>query len=243
MLAADALLRLHQRPGEIMALDHASDPSDAVRWHDQKKRRSQILAAFRGMLQHKDADDIRLSEVAEHVGISVQTIYNIVGNRKELIGASIEEWGTAVGQLAYERAIANGENPILTSLAVHWEAVIQGHPWVVRSVHLELSSPELQNRFWRHGAQISLRYLEDAERAGAIAAGVHLPTLARQIAYCSNMTICNWIRHRYDPIEFRRDLHSGPGLMLKAALLGDELDKLNDTLAGLDCRHGFPLNA
>lgn len=203
-----------------------------ARWHEQRRKRSHILSVFLGMLNARDADDINLGDIAAAAGVAVQTIYNLVGNRSELIGAAIEEWGNAVSEFARHQAELNAQNPVMMSLQVHWSAVIAQHGFVLRTARLTYSSENLQQWAWGFAMRAFLEDLKRIDDAGGIVPGIHLPTLARQMSYASNCSVSSWLLHPYGVENFRRDLIHGPGLMLAGALVGEELEKLRHSL---DC--------
>lgn len=232
---------LHSRPS---APPHASTPTPidvmacGTRWHEQRRRRSRILSTFLEMLNDREAEEVNLAEIAAASGVAVQTIYNLVGNRSQLVGAAIEEWGNAVADHARREAELNGENPIMASLQIHWAAVVTERQFVMRTARLTTRTDDLRNLAWNFASRSFLDDLNRIRDVGGIVPGFHLPTLARQMSYAANASINNWISHQYGLKDFHQDLLCGPGLMLAGVLVGEELEKLHRSLEIL--KRGLP---
>jgi len=64
------------------------------------RRRSAIVEAARGQLRLDEADALAIPDVAAAAGVSVATVYNLVGTRDQLLLAVVDETVTVVEQLA-----------------------------------------------------------------------------------------------------------------------------------------------
>lgn len=77
----------------------ADRPAHGIR-HNQRLRRSHILAAIRRLLTENGCESVTVRRVAETSGYAVQTIYNLVGPRDEAITEAISEYSLFVGRTA-----------------------------------------------------------------------------------------------------------------------------------------------
>ena len=58
-----------------------------VRAHNMQKRRTRILAEARGLLARGGFDAMNLRDLARLADVMVPTIYNLIGNKEEVIVA------------------------------------------------------------------------------------------------------------------------------------------------------------
>jgi len=192
-------------------------------WVAQRQRRSNILAAARLLMARSSLEEVHLQEVASHCGISVPTIYNIIGRRAEMMDASAREWVAAIAAVARRDAEALGTNAIYTMLAMCWSSALTESSYVDSAVRSNLStSAPLRQAFLAAGTREHLHDFIALQRAGAVREGVDIAALSRQLAMSAYATICNFAVDRYDVEHFRRELAFGPGLMLMGALVGDQ---------------------
>lgn len=63
-------------------------------------RRASILAATRGLLKEQGCENITTRKIADASGVSVQTVYNLVGSRDEVILRAIDEYIDAVSRFS-----------------------------------------------------------------------------------------------------------------------------------------------
>lgn len=201
-------------------------------WIARRDRRSRILAAARLLMARSSLEDVHLQEVAAHCGITVPTIYNIIGRRAEMMQASAEEWVTAIAAVARGEADARGENPIYTMLSMCWRSALTEADYVGSAVRSNLTSAApLKRSFLIAGAREHLADLTRLRAADAVRDGVDIAILARQLSVQSYATICNFAADQYAVEDFRRELACGPGLMLLGALRGEQLVRVERQIA------------
>jgi AcrR family transcriptional regulator len=70
------------------------------RWRNQARRRAQVLASARAILSCVGHEKLTLKALAENCGISVQTIFNIVGNKSLVIRESIIDISGYIDRMA-----------------------------------------------------------------------------------------------------------------------------------------------
>ena len=210
------------------------DPTQGWRWYDQRKRRSHILAAARMVMTQEEFDAVQLRSVARESGVSVQTIYNLVGNRMELMGASAADWVSSIAQVARVEAAQHDLNAPLTLLTMFWSSAFTQAAYVesaVRTTYMEAAP--LARPFQRAGMQEFLTDLKMIQAQGMLRDGADVTSVARLLTLSAYFTISAWVTERYPAESYRADLVNGPGMILAGALRGEELNRLERGLAAL----------
>ncbi len=209
----------------------ARDRTAGRRWANQRQRRSLILATARQLMAEQDFSQVHVEHVASRCGVSVQTIYNLVGNRSEMIGASAEEWVFAIAEVARADAEARDLNEVFTLLTIFWSSAIIRADYVRSASRTSIADiGELRLRFHRAGVEVFRDQLMRIAAGDGLRDHVNIPSMARQLALNANVAISNWSIYGRTVAEFRDDLLNGPGLMLMGALQGAELVRLERTL-------------
>lgn len=208
----------------------AQDRGLGRRWTMQRQRRSTILATTRRLMTERDFAQVHVQDVASTCGMSVQTIYNLVGSRAEMIGASAEEWVFAISEAAKQEAAERDVNEIFALLVLLWSSAIV-HADYVRSASRSTIADVgmLRQRFHRAGIEVFRTKLAQLRAENHLRATVDVPSLARQLALTANVAISTWAVDGHPVAGFKNDLLNGPGLMLMGALQGEELRRLEQT--------------
>ena len=202
------------------------------RWHDQRRRRACILAAARKVMTRENFEDVQLRAIARHSGVSVQTIYNLVGNRAELLEASAADWVAAIAAEARAQSARHDLNACFTLLGMFWNAALARPAYVESAVRTSvLEAAPLARPFQQAGMAEFQTDLRRLAALGMVRDGVDVASLARQLTLVAYTTICGWVMERYDLAGYRADLIHGPGMMLAGALQGEELRRLERGMA------------
>lgn len=202
------------------------------RWATQRQRRARILASARLLMTRQAFDAVHLQAIAAHCGVSVQTIYNIVGNRTELMTASASDWVVSIASVAREDAQARDRNACFTLLAMFWASATRHSDYVESAVRMSATDDApLKRAFIQAGVVEFQADLERLRALGALRAHIDINSLARQLTIAAHATICQWKIEQYDAAIFQRELINGPALMLASALQGEELLRLERGIA------------
>lgn len=86
-----------------------------VRAHNMQKRRARILAEARGLLARGGFDAMNLRELARLADVTVPTIYNLIGNKEEVIVALM---GDALAEIEARIDTAGDAAPLARAVAV-----------------------------------------------------------------------------------------------------------------------------
>lgn len=210
------------------------DPAQGWRWYDQRRRRSHILAAARLVMTQEEFDAVQLRSIARESGVSVQTIYNLVGNRMELMGASAADWVSSIAQVARVEAAQHDLNAPFTLLTMFWSSALTQAAYVESAVRTTfMEATPLARPFQRTGIEEFLSDLRLIQAQGLLRDGVDINSVARQLMLSAYFTIAHWVTERYPVESYRADLVNGPGMILAGVMKGEELRRLERGLAAL----------
>ncbi len=202
-----------------------------VRWASSVRRRSKILASARLFMSQHAFDKVKLQSLAQDCGVSIQTIYNLIGNREQMLHASAAQWVFAIAADGRKLAVESDFNSTFVILAMFWSSAFVHRDYVRSAAHFTVyDGAPLRQPFYDAGNAAFLEDLTRLQGLGMVRGGVDLKCLARQLNVSANSTICQWVIEHYDANEFGRELLNGPGLMLAGALMGEEAVRLERTM-------------
>ncbi len=204
------------------------DPSGKdLRWISSIRRRSQILATARRTMTGQSLAKVPLQRLAQDSGVALQTIYNLVGNRDQLMGASAEQWVLAIAANGRKLAEDLDYNSTFVMVALFWSAGFAHPGYVMSAVRCSaIESAPLRQPFHRAGVTAIFEDLEQLRCEGYVRPGIDTKCVARQLTVAAMSTICQWMIEKYPTREFLRELLNGPALILAAALIGKEQGRL-----------------
>ena len=87
----------------------------SVRAHNMQKRRARILAEARGLLARGGFEAMNLRDLARLAAVTVPTIYNLIGNKEEVIVALI---GDALFEVETRIQTASDAEPLALATAI-----------------------------------------------------------------------------------------------------------------------------
>lgn len=224
-------------PGCDYALVTDQSASAIRKLNAQRQRRSQIFATLRRMMAMPAFEQKRVQDIADECGVAIQTLYNLAGNRFDMVSRAIEQWGKASFLISRASAQACGEDPILHALETFWRSGIE-HPQYVRSVSdLTLGSNRMEEYLWhRTGVELQ-KDLSVLASQGGLRDWIDVRGLALQLARSANTTILHWDGRQDGTPALWRELLNGPGVMLTGALTGTSLARAERTLNAICVRN------
>lgn len=170
---------------------------------------------------------VRLQRLAQDSGVALQTIYNLIGNRDQLMGASAEQWVLAIAANGRRLAEDLDYNSTFVMVALFWSAGFAHPDYVMSAVRCTATeAAPLRQPFHRAGVTAIFEDLERLRCAGYVRPGIDSKCVARQLTVAAMSTICQWMIEDYPTREFLRELLNGPALILAAALVGEERCRL-----------------
>ena len=204
-------------------------------WLTMRRRRSHILATVRRLISEVGVEHVHLHQIAARSRMGVQTLYNLVGDRSTLLGASSEEWVTAIAALARAESKRLQTDSAFMLLALCWMAAMKDRAYVGNAALGSFGPDSPLRRPFLDATEREITVeLHILRQSGELAPFVDLCSLARQLTLTANGAIAGWVLEPFDEADFMRDLINGPGLMLRAALTGAARERLERGLALID---------
>lgn len=207
-------------------------PVASVRARSMQQRRDRILAAARQLIARGGFEALNLRALANAAEVTVPTIYNLVGNKEELVVALFDE---ALSEIEQRVSSHRGASPLERAEAVVTESidVFAADEDFYRAAFIALEYLD-QNATHHHAAQQLFDWGERMLLAGCAAchsAGLlrgHVPTtlLSAQVLRCYRSSSRAWALGQIDIAEFRAtalaDLH--------VCLAADAVERFRTTL-------------
>jgi len=193
----------------------------STRTTNMEKRRQRILSAARTTLAREGVDGLTVRKLASEAGITVPTIYNLIGNKDDLLRRLLEELVARAEQALAEveeddpiEATARVVGTLATLFAKDEDfsrAALRAGQQLERSGG---SSGAL--RIWQRSAQVAKKICTDAAEAGLLK-GACDPARIGERAYDSyRIAAIDWLDGVIDVAEFERNALIGFYLCLAA---------------------------
>lgn len=188
---------------------------------NMEKRRQRILSAARATLAREGVDGLTVRKLADEAGITVPTIYNLIGNKDDLLRRLLEELVSRAEQALLEveeddpiDATARVVGALATLFAEDEDfcrAALRAGQGLARS-----GSSNGSLRIWQRSARIAKRICMDASEAGLLRGDCD-PARIGERAYDSyRIAAIDWLDGVIDVAEFERNALIGFYLCLAA---------------------------
>lgn len=167
----------------------------------QRERRARILAATR-MAIAQDTPEVTVRTIANMSNVSVQTIYNLVGNRAQLVEDAINEHITFTAGQANE---AGSYPNIFTHIAdLNWMNISQ-NPGYFRNIIIACNVKYFfaYKKICDRNARSLARLLKERYKKSVEQTTVDLDALARHITTLVGSSALDWARGLYGLAELR----------------------------------------
>ncbi|GGD80574.1 TetR/AcrR family transcriptional regulator [Croceicoccus mobilis] len=196
----------------------------------QRQRRESILATAREMIGRNGYERLVLREVADMCGVSVQTVYNLVGDRSNVLASAVTEFIEVAFQ--HSSHFSDFPNRFLAVAHVYW-ATAANSPEYVREATLAYYSTQSQYREQVSGAAI--RIFVDAliamKRQGQLRADLDLRSVAHRFAQLAAADVFDWASGARSIERLRLDLLDSHAMILEHALVPAEAARVRDWIA------------
>ncbi|GAB5501708.1 MAG: hypothetical protein Pyrs2KO_03630 [Pyruvatibacter sp.] len=201
-------------------LEETDTPAPTTRARNMAKRRGLILSHARATIAEKGFDALKLRDLARQAGVTVPTIYNLIGGKPEILALIIEELverlqevqrrvQTDDVELAFEAQIDKLAELFQSDENYYRAAFIAGD----RSGLFEQSS---QSGIFSRALQLPIDVCRDAVAAGLLFGNVSSEQMGRQIYGCYRLARQDWMNGYFDLEGFRRQSLTGVFLCLAA---------------------------
>lgn len=225
--------------GAVWPFPASLDPSVGRRWLRQKQMRGQILAAARREMAEAGYEGVQLRAIAADCGISVQTIYNLVGDRTQVMRQCSEEWVTALETAAQQRVAGTEISPLLALLGAFWASPLHHGEYVSSAARIARARDHPLNRAFRCAAIKSVHaILADLRAQDLLRGNIDAMCLARSLTSTIQIAIYDWTVDRYDEAIYWREFENGPLLSLLSAVQPAETRRIErgfESIAAQPC--------
>lgn len=184
----------------------------------QRRRRANILATARHMVAQKGREGFVLKEVAETCGVSVQTIYNLIGDRSSVLATAVNDYVVA----SFDYATGSEAYPnVFLGLAEMFGRSALVAPDYIREASIGYFSGDQEYRqMIRAGA---MRIYSDAlvrmKRSGELRQSTEIQPLAYRFTCLAAVMVFDWAIGVRTQREMNDDLVASYAGLLREALV------------------------
>ncbi len=194
---------------------------------NMEKRRSRILEQARKMLAAGGFDALNLRELADISGITVPTIYNLIGNKAEVLKALVMGAFATFEVSLEDKLPCRTEELPAVMMSTFAQMMGQDEAYyratVLASERLELE-PEGRYRYgFEHNPlrKLSDKLCQDAKEEGLLRGDIDSAVLVEQMIANHQMALRDWAHHAISLDQLRRQALRGFYIAL-AADAGDD---------------------
>lgn len=166
-----------------------------------KTRRRQILEAARGLIETRGYDALTMRNLAVASGVTVPTIYNLIGNKEQVLFEAVEDQ-TAPFVSNFER----GGGDLISVVEATVRHLIR-RPRYYRALLLVLAGSERADSARRHVSQAIAEpiasSIDELAQSGVLAKWVDREMLAQRLHAQLEMASLEWARGSLTATSFR----------------------------------------
>lgn len=192
----------------------------------QRRRRANILATARNMVARKGRERFVLKEVAETCGVSVQTIYNLIGDRSSVLATAVNDYVIA----SFDYATGSEAYPnVFLGLADMFGRSALVAPDYIREASIGYFSGDQEYRqMIRAGA---MRIYSDAlvrmKRSGELRQSIEIQPLAYRFTCLAAVMVFDWAIGVRTQREMNDDLVASYAGLLREALVPASAERVH----------------
>jgi AcrR family transcriptional regulator len=201
----------------ILPVSHRLAHSRAIAHSNQRQRRAVILASIRRLLLEQGLEGVTVRRIAEHAGLAVQTIYNLVGPREHAIIEAISEYTRWVGQTA--KTDPRDPNAVV-EIIDSWLQSISAAPEFCRQVSLIFFSDARCIFYAYRDRQMKgmQGLLTRQQKCGVLREDANVRDLAEQLVLLATALCVEWSDRPFPLEQLHRRLCSGYSNLLLGTL-------------------------
>lgn len=201
-------------PGRCMG--EAAVPR-GVLWQRQKRREAEILRQTRILIGQSGYAAFSIRKVAEKCDLAPQTVYNLVGDREQLLEAAIGQHVNAM--ITAARTLDGPPGFFMAFADVLWGHALKNPAYArtVTRVHLSARGILLRN-VEAILTGVFRSELAQLANSGALREGIDVALVAERMQALIFMTAITWVETGGDDIALRQQLVAGLGLLLLGAM-------------------------
>ena len=216
----------------------------SARATNKENRRQRILSAARATLARDGVDGLTVRKLAGEAGVTVPTIYNLIGNKEALLRRLLDE---LVSRAEEALSTVESDDPIeatarvvgtLATLFAEDEDFCRA---ALRAGQSLQGSGQSQGAMgiWRRSAQIAEKICLDAARAGLLRGDCNPARIAERAYDSYRIAAIDWLDGVIDAADFERNALIGFYLCLAADARPGFRRSLISRISTLDLDHSL----
>lgn len=194
----------------------------------QRQRRARILASARRLIAERGVEHVTLRSLAETSDLSVQTIYNLVGNRMEVVEAAISEHIESVAQT--HRDLDSYPSRFLAVGDLMWMNLMTNAAYSRNASIACFQSDELRRRVHQRHSGALRRMLERQFGDEARRKRIDLDAAANVITIAVGGIAADWAKGAMDDLTLRYRLTCAYGLAVAGLVTEEQQAAISDWL-------------
>ncbi|MFW0756312.1 TetR/AcrR family transcriptional regulator [Pseudomonas sp. H11T01] len=188
-----------------------TEQNDSLRSRNMRKRRERILAEARGMITQAGLESFNLRDLAKAAGVTVPTIYNLIGSKEEVMVAIFADILSLLESridaersdqpLALAEAIVNQTAELFATDEPYYRAAFLA----VEHVHRMQSRPQSVTLLYNWGAQMQGVGIAACANAGLLRGRIAHRALAGLVKRSFQENLHSWVFGEIPLARFRAE--------------------------------------
>ena len=202
--------------------DTIAAPTDRV---GQRQRRAQILATTRRLLSERGYEGVLIQDLADICGLSKQSVYNLVGNKRKVIADSVVDHVMSMARIAHE--FGKTDKNILCLIELYCLNFTTNPDYTRRAaIGMFQRDRALCTGIRSKQKQLIRTWLHKQRMEGLLRDCVDVELLSGHIAVLNESNILDWAHGSCSVRDLCRNIITGHGFMLLGATRPTESPKI-----------------
>lgn len=193
-------------------------------------RRTEILRAARDLVAEGGVDALTMRSVAERAHVSVPTIYNLIGNRAQVLSALMDAGGDQLRDLLVASTDAEPTTAIIEACEALATVVAPNAAVVAAVLANGISGPIGDDSLFARFRRVSGEAFADARTAGRLDPSADPDLLTDRCVALAAGAVISWATDHHDEDRLRDELVHGSMLVLAAHVDDDERPRVRREL-------------
>jgi len=204
---------------------------------NMEKRRGKILSHARSTIASQGFDALKLRDLASSVGVTVPTIYNLIGGKDEILRRIIEDLVDRLQAVQHRVESANVESAFEAQINQLTELFNSDEDYYraafIAGDRSGLFEQRTQSGIYARAVKSPIEICKKAIAAGILQGNVAAEQLGHQIYGCYRLARQDWTNGYQDVEGFRREALTGIFLCLAADAAPHYRERLIERLEAL----------
>ena len=194
------------------------------------RRCATIFAGTRRLIAQRGLLKVTMRHLAQEGDASIQTLYNLVGDRERIIVEALKEHIGAMSVFAGRSQ--EYPNPVIAMADAHFAAAVRWQRYTLNTLAGPAPTRIFHAELERYLIQVHLDFFRQLDNRGALRVPVDYAALSRRILLYSTSVIVDWGGRVGSERELRDELLTGVSSLLMRALSSEALAQMESWLDG-----------